>query len=247
MFENNKSTYWWSGVASILMSVCFVWIGIALMLDPVERYRGEAFWETAAREPTIQLSWRVAFFIVGIMALAVVPVVSRHIRSSQGEGDGLLNWTILLAYIGSASLAIDSMRGIYLTLGHLIPAYESGDRSYQLAVQLALSGGTDSQGFFQYGGVGLWYMITGFVALRTEKLPKLLSTFFILGGIGYFFTLIFGLTDTFIPGTEIAAQALAALFAGAIIGPAMHIWLGVILLRLAREDAVGVLRPAKAG
>lgn len=246
MNEHNRSTAWLGGVASILMSVCFVYIGIALMLDPVERYRGEEFWVMAAKAPGIQLSWRVAFFLVGVLALAVIPATNRLARGSDGVGEGWLNWTTLLAIIGSASLALDSMRGIYLTQAHLIPAYAGTDRAYQLMVQIALSGGTDAQGFFQYGGVGLWYAAAGLIALRTASLPRGLATLLVVGGVGYFSTLLFGITDTFIPGTQIAAQALAAMITGALVGPFLHIWLGVILLRAARLPGVGQLAPAAA-
>lgn len=231
--NETKSVFKFGGIASILMAVSFIWIGIAIMFDPVERYRGEDFWRTAAEQPGLQISWRVAFFIVGIMSLAVIPAVVQYVRTKDGYGTGFLQWTTVLAYIGSASLAIDSMRGIYLTIEHLTTAYEIGDRAYQLAVQVALSGGTDSQGFFQYGGVGLWYLAIGLVALRAKTLPKVMSYLFVAGGIGYFSTLVFGLTDTFVPGTIIAMQAIAAMISGAIIGPWLHIWLGIFLWRAA--------------
>ena len=243
--KGNKSVMKLGGVASFLMFVCFVWIGIAIMFDPVERYRGEDFWRTAAEQPGLQISWRVAFFFVGILALAVIPATVDYIRPKNGEAEGFLRWTTLLAYIGSASLAIDSMRGIYLTLEHLTTSYEIGDRAYQLAVQVALSGGTDSQGFFQYGGVGLWYLTIGIVALNAKSLPKFLSFLFIAGGIGYFSTLVFGLTDTFIPGTLIAMQAIAAMLSGAVIGPLLHIWLGILLWRAGEEETAVSATPAE--
>lgn len=231
MDKHSKSIFKWGGVASILMTVAFIWIGIAMMLDPVERYRGEEFWVMAAQQPTIQLSWRMAFFFVGILALAVIPAVTRWVRAEDGYGEGLLHWTSLLAYIGSASVAIDSMRGVFLVRDNLIEAYATGDKMYQMAAKMALIGSTDAQGVFQYGGVGLWYIVVGIMALKTGKLPKVLSCFIIAGGIGYLSTLLFGQTDTFIPGTEIAAQAIAALVAGALISPVLHTWLGLILFR----------------
>jgi hypothetical protein len=235
MNPGEKSILKWGGIASILMTVMFIWVGVAMMFDPVERYRGEEFWQTLADKPGIQTSWRVAFFFVGVLALAVIPAATQFVRSPNGRGEGLLRWVTALAYIGTASLAIDSMRGVNLLYTDLIDAYKSGDEVRQLIAKSALGGGTDVQGFFQYGGVGLWYIVVGVLALQNKRMPKPLAYLGIASGVGYFSTLVFGLTDTFIPGTDIAAQAMAAFFAGGFVAPIYHAWFGRILLREARS------------
>src|SRR5690606_30163328 len=103
LMKQSNSLYRWGGVASILMTVAFAWIGIAIMLDPVERERGEAFFFALAEDPALQMSWRYAFFAVGLLALAFIPAATHFVRRRAKEEDGFLHWATILAYIGSAS------------------------------------------------------------------------------------------------------------------------------------------------
>jgi hypothetical protein len=242
----DRSILRWGGIASLLIPVAYAVLGIALMLDPAEQFRDERYWVVLAQIPWYTYTWRFAFFLIGILALAVIPAATRLVRSPDGTGEGLLNWFSILAYLGSASLAIDCMRGIFLTKDYVIEAYTSGSTVMQTAAKAALAGGTDVNGVFQYGFVGLWYLAIGIVALRVATLPRGLAYFAIATGLDYVLTLFFGLTDWFIPGTPIAIMALTAMIGGTIIAPGFHIWLGILLLRRTAAPAARPLVPAKA-
>ena len=240
MKKKYNKMYRWGGIASILMTVAFAWIGVAIMLDPVEKVRGEAFFFALAEDPGLQMSWRYAFFTVGLLALAFIPAATHFVRRLATEEDPFLHWATILAYIGSASLALDTMRGIYIVNNFLIDAYSVGTATEQLIAKVALSGGTDVEGFFQYGGVGLWYIAVSLAGLRTEVMPRRLGYVGVAAGLAYISTLIFGLTDTFIPGADVAVQALAALVAGVIIGPIFHVWFGIRLLQFVRGETPAI-------
>jgi hypothetical protein len=234
----DRSILRWGGIASTILPVFYAILGIALVLDPAEQYRDERYWTTLAQQPMFTYTWRFAFFMIGILALAVIPAVVRLVRSPDGAGEGFLRWITLLAVIGSASLAIDCMRGLFLTKDYIIEAYTSGNAVMQMASKAALAGGTDVNGVFQYGFVGVWYFAIGLLALRNAKLPKPLAYIALATGIDYVITLFFGLTDWFIPGTHIAIMALTALIGGVVIAPIFHFWLGILLLRQTATPAV---------
>lgn len=234
--------YRWGGIASILMTVAFVWIGIAIMLDPVERHRGEAFFIALAENPALQMTWRYAFIAVALLAFAFIPAATRFVRNRDGEESAFLHWATVLAYVGTASLLLDTLRGIYLVNNFLIDAYTTGTATERLISVVALSGGTDVEGFLQYGGVGLWYIAIALAGLRAGVLSRRLGYIGVAAGLGYISTLVFGVTDTMIPGADVAVQALAALFAGAIVGPIFHVGFGLRLLQASGSDYQAVLR-----
>jgi hypothetical protein len=241
MKQDNRSIFVWGGNASILMTVAFIWIGIALMLDPVEQQRGEAFWQAYVEQPWMSLSWRSTFVIVGLLTLFVIPAATRLVRSEDGALEGLLHWTTALAYIGTAAGAIDFLRGIAMS-DALIEAYTTGDVVAQTAVKTSLLAAIDANGVFRWGGVGLWYVVIGWLGMRNAKFSRTLAFFGIGSGVGYIFAMIFGITETFIPGTQIPAQAVAAMIAGAFVAPVFHVWLGIVLRKAGNQQSAGLLR-----
>lgn len=234
MNQGNKSIFIWGGNASILMTVAFIWIGIALMIDPVERHRGEEFWLTYVEQPWVSLSWRFTFVIVGLLTLFVIPAATRLVRSEDGAFEGLLHWTTALAYIGAAAGTIDFMRGIAMS-DALIEAYTTGDVVAQTAVKTSLMAAIDAEGLFRWGGLGLWYVAIGWLGLRNGRFPRTMASFGMASGVGYVFAMIFGITETFIPGTQIPAQAIAAMLAGVLVAPIFHVWLGLTLRRAGQQ------------
>ncbi|KAB8141157.1 hypothetical protein F8S13_20345 [Chloroflexia bacterium SDU3-3] len=247
MNSEDRSILRFGAYASLLLPVAYAVMGIALMLDPVEQYRDERYWTTLAQIPYYTYTWRIAFGFVGLLALAVIPAAVRLARPDDGKGAGALNWFTIIAYLGSASLAIDCFRGVFLVKDQLLSAYQTGEQSFMLAAKVAVGGGTDVNGVFQYGGVGLWYTLVGLLLLRRKDLHPGLAWFAIATGVDYVLTLIFGLTDWFIPGTQIAMMALLAMLGGTILAPGFHIWLGVVLLRrTAQPQTAATIAPVAA-
>lgn len=244
MNNTDRSILRWGGIASLLLPICFIWLGIFLLIDPAEQHRDEMYWILLAQQPFYTYNWRFAFFLVGLFTLAVIPAIVRVVQPQDGKGAGFLQWTTVIAYLGSASLAIDCMRGLFLTRDYLIEAYTTGDEVMKIATKLAIGAGIDVNGIFQYGGVGLWFVTVGIIALRTATLPRGLAYWAVATGATYIITLFFGLTDWFIPGTPIAIMALTALIGGVIVAPIFHIWLGRYLLRRSATTTVSAQQTA---
>jgi hypothetical protein len=101
----------------------------------------------------------------------------------------------------------------------------------------------DAEGLFRWGGVGLWYIVIGWLGLRNAQFSRALALFGIGSGIGYIFAMIFGITETFIPGTQIPAQAVAAMLAGGFIAPIFHVWLGIKLRRAGSQPSAERVLP----
>lgn len=234
----DRSIWRWGGIASLLVPIAFAWVGIFLMIDPAEQFRDERYWIFLAEQPIYTYSWRFAFFLVAILTLAIIPAIVRLVRSPDGYGEGLLQWMTVLAYLGMASLAIDCMRGIFLMKDYLITAYLTNDEMMKVAAKLAISGGTDVNSVFQFGGTGLWFITIGFLALRNARMPRTLAYFGVLTGVTYVVVLFWGLLDTFMPGTNFAIMAIIASVGGVVVAPVFHIWLGRFLLRRAAHPRV---------
>lgn len=240
----NKSIFKWAGIASILMSIGFVLIGVLITLDPVERVRGEAFWQVFYEQPYLNLSWRWSFVVVSLLTLAVIPALAAYVRSKDGEWDGLWLYATTLAYIGAASGALEWLRNLKM-VEPFLEAYQTGDPMAQIAAKTTAIGSIDPEGFFRYGGLGLWYILMCVMALRYHKMSRTVAYTGIGCGVGYITTLVFGITDTIIMigSTPLSVQALAAMVAGVFAAPIFHIGLGLLLLRQAGSEPRPVLRP----
>jgi hypothetical protein len=224
------------------MAVGFILIGVLITIDPVERVRGEAFWQTFIQQPLFNLSWRWTFVAVSLLTLAVIPALSGYVRFSNGKWDGLWHYATVLAYIGAASGALEWLRNLKM-VEPFLEAYRSGDPMAQIAAKTTAIGSIDPEGYFRYGGIGLWYILMCVMALHANKMPRLVAYAGIASGVGYLTTLVFGITDTIVQigGTSISVQALAAMVAGVFAAPIFHFGLGLLLLRKAGGESRGAL------
>lgn len=243
----NKSILKWGGYASLLMAVGFMLIGVLITIDPVERVRGEAFWQVFIQQPWFNLSWRWTFVVVSLLTLAVIPAFSAYVRFADGKWDGLWHYMTVLAYVGAASGALEWLRNLKM-VEPFLEAYRTGDQMAQIAAKTTAIGSIDPEGYFRYGGIGLWYIVMCVMALHANKLSRLVAYAGIASGIGYITTLVFGITDTIIMvgGTPLSVQALAAMVSGVVAAPIFHIGLGLLLLRKAGAidtEAKSVLVP----
>lgn len=243
----NKSTLRWGGYASILMAVGFILIGVLIVLDPVERVRGDAFWQVFYQQPYFNLAWRWTFVAVSLLTLAVIPALSSYVRPADGKSDGLWLYVTTLAYIGAATGVLEWLRNLKM-VEPFMEAYKSGDAVAKIAAQTTAIGSIDPEGYFRYGGIGLWYILMCALALRAGKMGRWVAYAGIASGVGYITTLVFGITDTIIQigSTPLSVQALAAMVAGVFFAPVFHIGLGLLLLRATSEPKATTLVPRAA-
>lgn len=233
----NKSILRWGGYASILVSIGFILIGVLIVLDPVERVRGDAFWQVFYQQPYFNLAWRWTFVAVSLLTLAVIPAVSGYVRSNDGKGDGLWLYVTTLAYIGATTGVLEWLRNLKM-VEPFMEAYRTGDPMAKIAAQTTAIGSIDPEGYFRYGGLGLWYILVCVLALRAGKMSRVVAYAGIGSGVGYIITLFFGITDMIIHigPTPLSLQALSAMIAGVFFAPVFHIGLGLLLLRVSGEE-----------
>jgi hypothetical protein len=223
---------------SMLIAVLYVAIGVCMSIDPAERYRGEEYYQVLVEQPTVALTWRPIFIIIGILTLPVMNAVTRKVRSEDGRWEGVLQWALICGYAGCVVLAIDWMREV-VGMQAFIEAIKSNDVVAQTALKLDGRLGMDPNYVWKFDGLGFWYLTVSLLGLRNKVFPKGLNIFGVIVGICLILAGWFTITDTLITigGVQIAALQIPAALGGTLFGPIYHMWLGIAM----RRDAAGML------
>ena len=218
----DNSLYKLGGFASIIVGISYVVIGITTVLLPpnlsgVPEAQSPFMFFEANRGLLMTNYW--AFTIGAIFALAMIPAVSATV---QHLNEGWVRWTSSLATLGFAVTILDNYWAIVATPARAI-AYVAGNDPG--APQIL-----DMQGWLGNGGVGLWVLIVGLLALRGKVLPKGLAYLWIFGSFAYFIAVAnWIIPDLFVSGAGIVVSGI-----GAILGPIGFGWMGIHLWRLER-------------
>jgi hypothetical protein len=212
------------GTTAIAMGVLYLLMGLiyVLMPDDQKAYMDLArFWPSVAETPVFGVAQSVAWFLIGILALAAVPAISKLISPQRGE---FLSWIQRLCLFGFAVTALQEIRSVALSV-RIAEAYVAGNDAVKASI-IALQGvqGLDPLFVLVYGLVGLWFFSLNLTALIRGALPKALGIVGIAGGVAYWLALI-GNVFQIIPIVIVAA------IAAIIVGPIWLCWIGALLLR----------------
>ncbi len=218
------------GITAIAMGVLYLLVGLIYVLTPADQkaYMDFArFWPSFAEIPVFGVMQSVVWFLIGILALAAVPAISRLISLECGE---LLCWMKRLGLFGFAVGALQEIRSAALSV-RIAQAYVTGSEAVKNSI-IATQGvqGLDPLFVFAFGFVGLWFFSYNLTALLRGTLPKVLSIIGIAGGVAYWLALI-GNVFQIIP--IIIVAAIAAI----VIAPIWLIWIGGMLLKTKQEKA----------
>jgi len=166
-----------------------------------------------------------AFTIGAIFALAMIPAVSATV---QHLNEGWVRWTSTLATLGFAVAILDNYWAIVETPARAA-VYIAGTEAIRAA--LSVPGEPqyiDVQGWLGNGGVGLWALVIGLLALRNKAFPKGLAYLWIIGAFAYFTALAASITpDLYLSGVVIVISGL-----GSILAPIGYGWMGIHLWRM---------------
>ena len=214
------------GGAAIVLAVVTVLAAVAYVLLPAEQRLGvpgrQILPSFAANPMPLQLEMGL-LALMGVVGLAVV----RPIRALLGRNDPLLRWASTLAIVGYAIGAV----GNTLVMGKLpgiANAFVTADAAGQSAIAVFWRTTLDPWGLWQFGAVGLWLLVVGYVALRTRAIPPIGSYLAIAAGVAHIaFPVVLLLSAS-------SALVLVALVA-AVVMAAWFGWVGLLLWR--RSDA----------
>jgi hypothetical protein len=217
------------GTCSILAGLALIADGVVLLLapreqqvDPATCHCADTFLASVAHSSTLL---NVAFGLLAlalILAIAAVLAISARVIAAH---EGWVRWTSTLAIIGLALNAIDVLRRMALQSA-MATAYVHGDAAVKAALTVpGVLQSSDPQGWFKFGGVGLWVLVVSLLALRGGAWPKLLSVVGIL----------LALASWLVVAAEVVAQTQSAILipggAFALLAPIWFIWQGLWLRR----------------
>jgi hypothetical protein len=223
----DNSLYKLGSIASILVGVSYMIIGITSALTP----------PAVAGVPDVQLpimyfeenkfmiltNWW-ALLIGAVFALAMIPAVSATV---QHLNEGWVRWTSTLATIAFAVVILDNYWSIVYT-DAIAKAYVTGTAT--IRETLTLPGAAqwiDVKGWLAYGAVGLWILVMSLLALRGNAWPKGLAYLGLLGAFIYFMALV----STVIPSLFISGIVIFVGVIGAVLAPIWFTWMGIFLRR----------------
>lgn len=167
----DNSLYKLGGIASILVGISYVVVGITTILTPpavagVPNAQATIlFFEDS--EFLILTNWW-ALLIGAVFALAMIPAVSATV---QHLNEGWVRWTSTLATIAFAVVTVDNYWPIVYTEARA-RAYETGTEAVRAALSIPGSPQwIDVQGWLAYGAVGLWLLVISLLVLRSNIWP----------------------------------------------------------------------------
>jgi hypothetical protein len=228
----DNSLYKIGGFASIIVGISYAVIGITTALLPpnltgVPNAQSPFMYFEANRGLLMTNYW--AFTIGGVFALAMIPAVSATV---QHLNEGWVRWTASLATLGFAVAILDNYWAIIETPARAA-AYVVGTEA--IRATLTVPGAPqyiDVQGWLGNGGVGLWALVIGLLALRGKVFPRGLAYLWIFGAFAYFMALAASIIpDLYLSGVVIVISGI-----GAILGPIGYGWMGIHLWRNTSQE-----------
>jgi hypothetical protein len=136
-----------------------------------------------------------------------------------------LRWAALLAYVGYAVLTVSNLIALD-RLPRVADAYVAGNDSTKAALAATWHASLDPYSLLQYGGVGLWILTVGTLALRAGLLPTPLAYLGVVTGVAHLLVPI-----AFLAKASGFFTVLAGL--GAVLVTVWYLWAGLTLRRAA--------------
>ena len=223
----DNSLYKLGGIASILLGISYVVIGITGFLLP-PNLGGmpdiqSPFMYFEANKTMLLTNWW-ATLIGAVFALAVIPAVSATV---QYMNEGWVRWTTTLAIIAFAVAILDNYWAIVYTAARA-NAYLHGSEATRAT--LTVPGAPqwiDVQGWLANGAVGLWGLVVSILALRGNAWPKGLAYLGIGGALLYFLAL----ASSVVPNLVVSGTGAWIGIIGAVYAPIWFTWMGIFLRR----------------
>jgi hypothetical protein len=225
----DNSLYKLGGFASIVVGISYAVIGITTVLLPpnlgggVPDVQSPFMYFEANRGLLMTQYW--AFTIGAIFALAMIPAVSATVLHLN---EGWVRWTSSLATLGFVAAIFDNYWAIVRTPARAA-IYIAGTEAIRAALSVPGEPQVlDVQGWLANGGVGLWALVIGLLALRGKVFPKSLAYLWIFGAFAYFMALV----SAVIPDLSLSGVGIVISGLGAVLGPIGYGWMGIHLWQM---------------
>ena len=221
--NENKSDL--GGYFSIAAGVSYIIVGITFFQLP-EIQRGSSIFRdvkdyliSVAADPSTLAIQYWFFGLAAIMGMGVIVALKRYMKS---EGQDILNWANVLGLVGYAFMCANFTRLAYL-LPLRAKRFAEGGEQLQQAMLGSNNLSLDPTAILGFGFVGLWFLVTNYIAMNNDSFKKELAYIGMLGGILHILVPI---------GTVFNEQILVSVAAGlggVVLGPIWYIWLGLTM------------------
>lgn len=202
-------------LAALLVGLTNFSLVIYVFIAPSEvRESAEKAYEYQAAHPLIySLAW-LSFIFMTFMMFFVLPYIWKKLRAAN---ENLADSGTLLGIVGYTVLGVWAATlttGVYDIANNFV----KGDEFTKNTILALGYQEIDSAGFFSFGAIGLYFIITNIVALRSKNLSFLHGMIGILLGLGHISTLVGALLDN-------EPLNMLASIVGLLCYPTWFIWL----------------------
>jgi hypothetical protein len=213
----------WGMWASLVIGVLYFAIGILMIIDPAEKYRGVEYLNQLYKHPLTPHLWRYAFVIVAFITILWITAADVIIRKKSHEAEGLYNWVKIMGYAAAIISAIQWYKEIYQW--HFLENWLSQSEVY-ISLISAIGVGLDPDYLWMFGALGAWYLVSSILAQKHQIFNKKINVFGILSGVALLLTMIFAMTDLIVKfpdGSQMAVMQFTALMGG-VCGAFYHVF-----------------------
>ncbi|NJN67349.1 MAG: DUF4386 family protein [Chloroflexaceae bacterium] len=210
------------GVSAILLGVSYLFIGLAVMFNPVLRAPNtEEALRTLIAVPIWTQLETILFGVGSLVGLAVVQAVSRRVEAVNLS---LVQWASAVGMLAFALVAIKDFRS-FTMVAEVQRLYREADPVVRMTFVELMTPITDLDPLgFTYAGIGLWMTTVNVLAIRSGAWPRYLAYLGAPGGLMYVAIMI-GRASGLMP------LFLIAVMVGSLLGPVWYILMGMHLLR----------------
>ena len=123
-----------------------------------------------------------------------------------------------MAIIGYAILAVSDIADLY-QIKQMAIGYSQLDRSAQSALEVMGSGTLDPTASLRFITIGPWFLVAGWLSLRTGQLPKALACLGVIAGVAALFFVV-------VSFLELSTLTLITVAVAVVFHPVWLIWTG---------------------
>ncbi len=212
----------WGMWASLVIGVFYFVIGVLMIFDPAEKYRGEEYLNQLYLHPVIPHIWRYMFVVIAFITILWITAADVIIRRKSHKLEGLYNWVKIMGYSASVISAIQWYKEIFQW--NYIENFTNQPEIYKSLI-LIIGIGIDPDYLWMFGALGAWYLVSSILAQGCNLFSKTTNVFGILSGVALLLTMIFAMTDIIVyfpDGSQMAVMQFTALMGG-VSGAIYHI------------------------
>ncbi len=221
-FKKEQSVITWGRWASLIIGICYFGIGVLMIFDPAEKYRGEEYMNQLYLNPLIPHIWRYMFVLVAFITILWISGADVVIRRKSHEWEGLYLWVKIMGYGAAIVSAIQWYKEIYQW--NYIENYTEQSDIYKTLIPI-IGTGIDPDYLWMFGALGAWYLVSSCLAMKNGIFNKTINIFGILSGVFLLLTMYFAMTDILVyfpNGNQMAVMQFTSM-GGGVCGAFYHV------------------------